>query len=103
MTTTERREAILKLLCKRRFETRLIIAEEFEVSERTIDRDLFILSQKYPIYLKAGRYGGVHIADWFNLYTVKLNPRQIVLLEKLLETLRGKDRETMLAILKQCR
>ena len=103
MTTTERREAILKLLCKRRFETRQIIAEEFGVATRTIDRDLYILSQKYPIYLKAGHNGGVYIAEWFNLYTVKLNPRQIVLLEKLLETLRGKDRETMLTIIRQCK
>lgn len=58
METSERRTAVLKLLCRRRHETIKNLADEFGVSERTIRRDIEILSLNEPIYTQAGRYGG---------------------------------------------
>lgn len=54
----ERRSEIMKLLCRRRSETIRNLAFEFEVSERTIRRDIEILSLNEPIYTQVGRYGG---------------------------------------------
>ena len=48
----------MKLLCRRRSETIRNLAFEFEVSERTIRRDIDILSLNEPIYTQVGRYGG---------------------------------------------
>ena len=56
--TAERRSEIMKLLCRRRSETIRNLAFEFEVSERTIRRDIEILSLNEPIYTQVGRYGG---------------------------------------------
>lgn len=64
MTATERREAIVQLLCKRNHETVGNIAFEFNVSTRTIMRDIAKLSLSYPVYTVPGKYnGGVYIAD----------------------------------------
>lgn len=72
MGTAERRLAIFKLLCRRRHETIENIASEFAVSERTVRRDIEILSLSEPIYTVAGRYGGgVYIVEDYysdNLY-----------------------------------
>ena len=72
MGTAERRLAIYKLLCRRRHETIENIASEFAVSERTVRRDIEILSLSEPIYTVAGRYGGgVYVVEDYysdNLY-----------------------------------
>ena len=50
----------------RRHDTIKNLAFEFEVSERTIRRDIEILSYTEPIYTQRGRYeGGVHIVDGY--------------------------------------
>ena len=50
MTAVERRVALLKLICRRRFETVSNLAAEFGVSERTIRRDINVLMQTESIY-----------------------------------------------------
>ena len=66
METSERRKAIIKLLCRRRYITTQELASEFCVSERTIYRDIEILSMSEPIYTKTGRYGGgIYIVDGY--------------------------------------
>ena len=68
MTPSERRSAILHLLCIRRHDTASNLAEQFGVSERTIRADLVALSCYYPIQLVRGRYaGGIYLADWFHI------------------------------------
>lgn len=67
MVASERRRKMLDMLSKRRFETILNLAHEFEVSERTIRRDISILSETEPIYTRSGRYGGgVYILENYN-------------------------------------
>ena len=71
MVTSERRRKMLDMLSKRRFETISNLAHELEVSERTIRRDISILSETEPIYTRSGRYGGgVYILD--NYHSGKL-------------------------------
>ena len=47
LATTERRQALLRLLCERRYETIDNLAFEFSVNRRTIRRDIELLSLFY--------------------------------------------------------
>ena len=58
MGTAERRNEIMRILCRRRHESISNLADEFGVSTRTILRDIEVLSIKEPIYTQCGRYGG---------------------------------------------
>ena len=58
MGAAERRQLILDLLCQRRRETISNLAAELGVSERTIRRDVEMLTLRYPIETVCGRYGG---------------------------------------------
>ena len=78
MGTAERRIEILKILSKRRSEKTKKLAEELGVSERTIRRDILVLSLTEPIYTRAGRYGGVWLGfskhrecDAFPFFAIK--------------------------------
>lgn len=81
---------MMKILCKRRYATITELADEFEVSERTIRRDIDVLSLHEPIYTKAGRHaGGVYVVDgyyidreYFNTAQVDVFAKAIGLLEK---------------------
>ena len=102
MSPSERRSAILRLLCKRRHETAANLAEEFGVSERTIRADLVILSCYYPILVLRGRYGGgVSLPDWFHMENRTLSPKQEALLRRLRQTLDGEDLQVLNSILAQ--
>lgn len=64
MDAVERRQQILELLCQRRKDTMQNLAAELGVSERTIRRDVEILTRSYPLETVCGRYGGgVRVAD----------------------------------------
>lgn len=59
------------------------IASEFGVSERTIRRDIEVLSLTYPIYTQSGREtGGVYIVDTYSFEKMYMSKEQIDLLEK---------------------
>ncbi len=58
MGTTERRNAIMKCLYRRRHDTISNLASEFGVSDKTIQRDIEHLSLTEPLYTVCGRYGG---------------------------------------------
>ena len=100
MGAAERRQQILDLLCQRRRETTSNLAEELGVSERTIRRDVEMLTLRYPIETVCGRYGGgVRIADWYYQGRRRLTPRQTALLRRLALNLQGEDLEDMNQIL----
>lgn len=62
MTVEERRQKIIKILYRRGHETISNLAQELGVSERTVLRDIYLLSEQEPIYTQTGRYsGGVYI------------------------------------------
>lgn len=100
MTASERRNAILEILCMRRVEKINNLAFQFGVTEKTIRRDILTLSLEYPIYTAQGNGGGFYVDKNFRLGKVFLKNEQQELLERLLPGLEGKDAEVMKAILK---
>ena len=96
----ERRQQILELLCQRRKDTMQNLAAELGLSERTIRRDVEILTRSYPLETVCGRYGGgVRVADWYHLDRQRMSPKQTALLRRLAADLRGEDLEVMEQIL----
>ena len=100
MTAAERRQAILEVLCLRRHETRENLANEFGVSKRTIEYDVLNLMLTYPVYTVQGNGGGIYVTDNFRLDRPRMNEKQTELLQRLLLTLSGEDKETMETIIK---
>lgn len=95
MTAAERRQAILEVLSLRRHETRENLANEFGVSKRTIEYDVLNLMLTYPVYTVQGNGGGIYVTDNFRLDRPRMNDKQTALLQKVLLTLSGEDKETM--------
>jgi predicted DNA-binding transcriptional regulator YafY len=91
---------ILEYLLEHRETTRFELSNHFNVSLRTIERDILILSCSYPIITIQGGGGGIKIADGYRLGMKYLSESQAALLEQLSETLSGKDLEIMQSILK---
>lgn len=84
MGTAERRNAILKALCRRRYDTIRNLAEEFGVSERTIRRDIEVLSYTEPLYTQTGRYyGGVYVVDGYTMDRMYVSQDEAKVLHKL--------------------
>lgn len=84
MGTAERRIELLKVLCRRRYETIANLASEFGVSKRTIRRDIEFLSLKNPIYTQAGKYtGGVYVLDGYTIDRMYMNDAELNVLKKL--------------------
>lgn len=54
----------MNILYKRKYEITENLANELNVSARTIRRDIVELSRLIPLYTKTGRYGGgIYILD----------------------------------------
>lgn len=98
-SSIERRQSILEYLCECRSTTREKLAFEFEVSNRTIERDLQVLSCSYPIYTVQGVGGGVFIDKGYKLGMKYFTANQTELLERILENLTGADLKTAQTIL----
>ena len=101
--TTERRIAILHILCARKKETLDNLAFELGVCRNTIQRDIEILSLSFPIYTSQGVGGGVYVVEGFRLGMKYLTDSQCELLERLLEMVKGADKETLHIIIKTFR
>lgn len=101
MTANERREAILDVLCKRRFDKVENLAHEFDVSVRTIKYDIEILSLNHPLFTKVGAHGGgVYVQDGYFAGKKYLKPEQKELLQRTLAQLTGSDAAVMESILR---
>ena len=84
MGTAERRFAILKKLCRCRYDTIQNLATEFGVSKRTIQRDVEILSSSEPIYTQPGKYGGgVYMVEGYSMDRMYMNKQELDVLRKL--------------------
>ena len=76
------------------------LAAELGVSERTIRRDVEILTRSYPLETVCGRYGGgVRVADWYHLDRQRMSPKQTALLKRLAVGLHSEDLDEMNQIL----
>lgn len=97
----DRRQQILEKLMLRRQDTAANLANEFGVNERTIRRDLCILSHDYPICTIPGRGGGVRLPDGYYAATAKrrLTEEQFAFLQRLADSLPSADKATMREIL----
>ena len=101
MSPIERRQKLLEVLNFRRQDTYDNLAYEFNVSRRTICRDIAVLMCSYPIETARGYAGGVKVAKWFHLNSKTLSPRQSALLRTLSAQLSGDDLNTLNSILLQ--
>ena len=61
MKSVERQKEILNVLYENGHVTIKSLSNRFDVSERTIRRDIDFLSLTEPIYTKAGRFDGAFI------------------------------------------
>ena len=97
----DRRQQILEKLMLRRQDTVVNLAGEFGVNERTIRRDLCILSHDYPIRSIPGKGGGVRLPDGYYASTARrrLTEEQFAFLQRLADSLPSTDRATMRDIL----
>ena len=99
-TAIERRQELLDALDILRHDTVANLAAEFEVSERTIRRDLEILTSVYPLETRKGRYcGGVYVPEWFHLHHKYLNDEQINLLNCFMKDSSGEDKRILKSII----
>lgn len=99
MSPSERRQKLLEILCRRRHDTYDNLAFEFNVSRRTICRDVAILMCAYPIETFRGFGGGVKVAEGYYLHRKALTSKQTALLTKLQAQLDGDDLDTLNSIL----
>lgn len=99
MGTTDRRMAIWYTLCKNRWVKIAYLAEKFNVSPRTIRYDIEALSRIYPLETRAGKNGGVKVADWFRSGAELLDPAQIDFLLDICQRLEGDDAVRMREII----
>lgn len=106
MSAVERRQALLDTIRRRRFDTYANLAFEFDVSTKTIQRDIQILMCSYPIETVRGRYGGGvrAMTDLFlegSSSKHRLNAEQMELLLRIRKSLSSNDVNTLDSILSQ--
>ena len=83
MGTAERRLAIMKQLCRERYATMVSLAEQYNVSIRTIQRDIFELTFLMPLDIKSGRYeGGVYVIGDYTMDRMYMTEEELNLLIK---------------------
>ena len=90
--TAERRAEIMRILCRRKYETVSNLAEEFGVSTRTIQRDIEALSITDPIYTQCGRYGGgVYVMENHSMDKTYLTESECAVLHKVVTLAKTKS------------
>ena len=99
ITANERRYMILETLSQRRCACVNNLAELYQVTEKTIRKDIQILSSSAPIYTVQGKGGGIHVADGWYYSHQYLTERQEALLHKLSDNLIKDDFDVMQSIL----
>ena len=85
MGTAERRLAILKYLCEVRESTMPKLAEEFGVSVRTIQRDVFEIEATFhaPLDVRGGRHGGIFVVGNYSFDRAYMCDEELELLRKI--------------------
>ncbi len=99
-STIERRQRIIEILNMRRSEKIENLAFEFDVTRRTIENDIQVLSCSYPIDTKTGPTGCVYVQDGFDLYERYLTARQFEVLEELKGVATGEQAKVLETILR---
>lgn len=72
MNTADRRAEIINILLVRRRITAKELADEFNVTVRTIQNDIQALSLGFPIYTKQGGDGGIFVGENYKEYALSV-------------------------------
>ena len=102
MGTAERRLAIYRYLCRHRHATMPALAEQFGVSVRTIQRDIYEVEISFhlPIVTKAGKNGGgVYLLDTYTPDRIDKGAEELSVLQKAYDLLKDKLSFEELAVL----
>ena len=83
MNTADRRAEIISILMVRRRITAKELAEEFNVTVRTIQNDIQALSLGFPIYTRQGGDGGIFVGDNYKPYMNTLTPLELKVLHEM--------------------
>ena len=83
MNTAGRRAEIISILMIRRRITAKELAEEFNVTVRTIQNDIQALSLGFPIYTRQGGDGGIFVGDNYKPYMNTLTPLELKVLHEM--------------------
>ena len=84
LNTNERRERLIRILMLRGRAPVKELARELEVSERTVMRDIDLLSTSRPIFALPGKGGGVFLIDTYSIYPHALQESEAALLKKII-------------------
>jgi len=98
--TSERRILIVERVCELRHVSMGQLATEFQVSHRTIENDIQMLSRLFPLYTTTGIHGGVHVVEGYRLGMKYLSDPQCNLLETLSKSLDGEELALIQEIIK---
>ena len=83
MNTAGRRAEKISILMVRRRITAKELAEEFNVTVRTIQNDIQALSIGFPIYTRQGGDGGIFVGDNYKPYMNTLTPLELKVLHEM--------------------
>lgn len=99
LCVTDRRLQLLEHLTVNKFATRTELAELFNVSTDTIDRDIVYLSRHAPIYTKQGNGGGIIISPKYRNYINYLTDTEEELLYKLMQYIENEEKRVLCGII----
>lgn len=100
MTATERRQDMLDFLSFKRHSTTTELCTRYGVSEKTIRRDVEILSAEAPLYTTQGANGGIHLEDKWYSNQRHMSRAQTEFLQSLCSGLQPEQQEMMNEILR---
>ena len=92
MGSIERKLKMVTYLCRKRYASMTELAQHFDVSIRTIQRDVLELEVLgIPLDVKTGRYkGGVYIVGNYTIDRMYMEKEEIVLLKKIKQAIEQK-------------
>ena len=99
MNTADRRAEIVSILLVRRRITAKELADEFNVTVRTIQNDIQALSLGFPIYTKQGGDDGICVGENYKPYMNTLTPLELKVLQEMYELAEGIHRKILFQIL----
>lgn len=99
MNTADRRAEIVSILLVRRRITAKELADEFNVTVRTIQNDIQALSLGFSIYTKQGGDDGIFVGENYKPYMNTLTPLELKVLQEMYELAEGIHRKILFQIL----
>lgn len=99
LTTYQRREKIRLLLLKEKSTTTKYLMDYFDVTKKTILKDIMFLSSIIPLETYPGRGGGIFLKMEYDAHKAYLTAEEENLLLNVLDSLSVKDKKLMINII----